>query len=157
MEIQALKQQITSLTEEADIYKAKLMVMNRRTRQRRLGEELRIKFLEKKEELERELIEANINLRYLIEENRRLEFRDNLREKLMFGNIPYKSEDLGNEGDRSGQFSQNQAVSFDEVNRYLHVNLKSLLLLLKTSYRFRNQCRNHGGARRAGTPPIISC
>ena len=120
MEMQALKQQIASLTEEAEIYKAKLMVMNRRTRQRRLGEELRIKFLEKKEELERELIEANINLRYLIEKNRRLEFRDKLWEKLKIEKSPYKSEDLGSISDSSDQFAQNQAVYFDEVNHYLH-------------------------------------
>ena len=89
LEIKALKKQIISLNDQAKISEAKILVMSRKTQQRRLGEDLRIKFLEKKEELERELIEASINLRYQMEKNRRLEFRDKLRERviLMFEQI----------------------------------------------------------------------
>ena len=83
LEIEVLKEKVISLSDEAQIDKAKLLAMSRRMQQLKLGEDLRVRVLEKKENSEEELSQARINLRYQIEKNHRLEFRDELKERVL--------------------------------------------------------------------------
>ena len=82
-EIEALREKIKSLEEAARINEGKLFVMRKRTQHRRLGEELRTRFLERKEDLEEELIRANINLRSQREKEMKLALRDELRQRFV--------------------------------------------------------------------------
>ena len=82
-EINGLKKEIIFLNNEAKLDKAELLTMRRKLQQRKLGEDLRVRFIEKKEKLEKDFTQARLNLRYQIEKNRRLEFKDELRESVI--------------------------------------------------------------------------
>ena len=83
LEIVSLRKQVKEFEERAKSNEGKLLIMNRKTQQRRLGDELRIKFFDMKEQIEQELIRTNIELNYQKEKFKKLAFRDELRERVV--------------------------------------------------------------------------
>ena len=82
-DVNAVKEEIISLNDEVQIDKVKFLMKNQRVLQFKLDKDLRVKFAEKKGQLEKELTQTRINLHYQIEKNLRLEFRNELRERVV--------------------------------------------------------------------------
>ena len=125
-EIETLRQKIKALEEAAKINEGKLFVMRKRTQHRRLGEELRTRFLERKEDLEEELIRANMNLRFQREKETRLVLRDELRQRFVvkFEHKEQEVNDLKKENAvlRAENSSLKNVAKKQEKSYYNHVS-----------------------------------